>query len=308
MPESLPHLLLTVLVVLLLPPLLPGVINRTKAAFAGRQGPPLFQAYRELQRLWHKGSVFSQTTTVVFRLAPLVSLTALLLAALFLPLSGHVALVSFDGDLFALIALLALGRFAMTLAALDTGSPFAGMGAAREVTFGALAEPSLLVGLLIVSRLTGHFALGPMLSTDLSQHWTRVGAAPLALVAISWFIVLLAENSRLPFDDPTTHLELTMVHEAMVLDTSGPLLAIVQYAASLKLFLFAVLLQRVVLPPSPLGPWLDWLATLATLLLIAVLIGVAESVLARLRLVSVPKMLVAALLASIFGVLLLARG
>ena len=302
------HALFGLALLLLAPPLLLGVIGRTKAAFAGRQGPPWIQPYRELARLWHKGSVFSTTTTLVFRLGPIVGLGAVLLAAQFVPLGGHPALLAFEGDLFAVVYLLALARFALALAALDTGSAFEGMGAAREVTFGALAEPALLFGFLILARLSGAWTLSEMMAPELWHHWTHAGAAPLVLVAVSWFIVLLAENARIPFDDPQTHLELTMVHEVMVLDHSGPLLAIVQYAAALKLFVYAALLQRVVLPASGEGPAYNWLIFVVSLLAIAVLVGVVESVTARLRMLTVPKLLVAAALSAAFGVLLLTRG
>lgn len=304
---ALPHLLISLTLLLLAPPLLLGVIVRTKAAFAGRRGAPVVQPYRDLRRLWHKQTVLSATTTYVFQWGPVLRLCTLLLAATLVPLGGHRALIAFDGDLFALVALLALGRFALSLAALDTGSAFAGMGAAREVAFGALSEPSLLLGLLILSRLTGQVSLDQMLTVELWRHWNQSGAASLALVAASWFIVLLAENARLPFDDPTTHLELTMVHEAMVLDHSGPLLGIIQYGSAIQLFLYGALLQRVLLPSSGAGPWVDWLIFGVALLALAVAIGVTESVLARMRLITVPKLLVAAMLSAAFGVLLLTR-
>ena len=307
MPVQLPHLLLSVTFLLLAPPLLLGIITRTKAAVAGRQGAPVLQPYRELRRLWGKQTVLSQTTTSVFQLGPLLRLATLLLAAALVPIGGHPALISFDGDVFVLVALLAVGRFALSLAALDTGSPFEGMGAAREVTFGALSEPALLLGLLIVSRLTGTTSLNQMLTVELWRHWNQSGAASLALVTASWFIVLLAENARIPFDDPTTHLELTMVHEAMVLDHSGPLLGVIQYASAVQLFLYAALLQRVILPSSGAGPWQDWLIFAAALIAIAVLVGLVESTLARMRLITVPKLLVAAMLSAAFGVLLLTR-
>ena len=305
MPLDLIHHLLSIAVLLLGPPLLLGAINRTKAAFAGRQGPPLLQPYLELRRLWHKSTVFSTATALPFRLGPIVSVATALLALTLIPLAGHAPLLAFRGDMLLLVYLLALGRFAIALAALDTASPFEGMGSAREVTFGALAEPALLLGLIILVRLTGSTSLSVMLAPALTEHWTA-GAASLVLVAISWFVVMLAENSRIPFDDPNTHLELTMVHEVMVLDHSGPLLGLVHYAAALKLFVYAALLQRILIPRS-VGPWLDWVVFAAGVLAIAVAIGVAESMLARVRLLAVPRLLVAASLASIFGVLLLTR-
>ncbi len=200
-----------VAVVLLLPPLLLGVINKTKALAAGRVGPPLFQLYWDIGKLLRKGSVFSRTTTWVFRAGPVVGLTTALLASLLIPLGSHRAIVSFDGDLILFAYLFALGRFFTVAAALDTGSAFEGMGGAREVTFSCLAEPALFFGLLVLVRSSGSLALGGMLGGTLAASWTTQGAS-LVLVLVSLFIVLLAENCRIPVDDPNTHLELTMIH------------------------------------------------------------------------------------------------
>src|SRR5262249_1998771 len=148
------------------------------------------------------------------------------------PLGGARGPLSFPGDMIFLAYLLALGRFFTTAAALDTGSAFEGMGAAREVTFACLAEPAFFLGLLVLARLSGSLELSGMLGGSLTAHWLTHGAS-LALVLFSWFIVLLAENSRIPFDDPNTHLELTMIHEVMVLDHSGPAFGMILYGAAL---------------------------------------------------------------------------
>ena len=179
------------------------------------------------------------------------------------------------------------------------------MGAAREVTFACLAEPALLLGLLVLAKLTRSLDLSTMLGSSLPAHWATAGAS-LALVLLSWFIVLLVENSRIPFDDPNTHLELTMIHEVMVLDHSGPALGMILYGASIKLFLFATLIVRLTLPASG-WPWLDWPLFLAALVAVAVVIGVVESSMARLRLTHIPVLLVAACLMSVFGVILIVR-
>src|SRR5262249_52304088 len=158
---------------------------------------------------------------------------------LLIPLNGWGAPISFTGDLILLAYLFGLGRFFLTSAALDTGSPFEGMGAAREVTYVCLAEPSLFFGLLVLAQPS--LQLGDMLGGAVAEKWNR--AAPsMALVAGSWFILLLAENCRIPFDDPNTHLELTMIHEVMVLDHGGPALGMILYSAALKLFIFAALI------------------------------------------------------------------
>ncbi len=214
--------------------------------------------------------------------------------------------MSFIGDPILLAYLLGLSRFLTATAALDTGSPFEGMGAAREVTFACLAEPAFFLGLLVLARLSGSLQLATMLGGDLASHWTTAGA-PLALVLVSWLIVLLVENSRIPFDDPNTHLELTMIHEVMVLDHSGPAFGMILYGAALKLFLFGALVVRVVFPPTQAMGWLNWPLFVAGILLVAVIIGVIESTMARLRLVHVPVLLITACILAGLGLVLLVR-
>jgi formate hydrogenlyase subunit 4 len=300
------HNTVHVLLALALPPLLLGVIAKTKALFAGRVGPPLLQPYHDLIKLFRKGSVFSATTTWVFRAGPVVGLVTAVLAVLLVPLAGATAPLSFTGDLVLLAYLLGLGRFFTASAALDTGSAFEGMGAAREVTFACLAEPALFLGLLVLAKLSGSLQLAGMLGSSLGAHWLTAGAS-LALVLLSWFIVLLAENCRIPFDDPNTHLELTMIHEVMVLDHSGPAFGLILYGAALKLFVFAALVVRLAFPGEIGSPWLDWPIFVGGLLAVAVAVGVVESTMARLRLTHVPILLVAACLLSAFGVILVVR-
>jgi formate hydrogenlyase subunit 4 len=297
---------LHVLLALTMPPLLLGVINKTKALFAGRRGPPLLQPYYDLIKLCQKGSVFSTTTTWVFRAGPVVSLVTAALAVLLVPFANAAAPISFTGDLIVLAYLLGLGRFFTASAALDTGSPFEGMGAAREVTFACLAEPALFLGLLVLAKLSGSLQLSGMLGSSLGTHWPTAGAS-LALVLLSWFIILLAENSRIPFDDPNTHLELTMIHEVMVLDHSGPAFGMILYGAALKLFVFGALIVQLVLPIATGSAWLDWPIFIGGMLAVAVMIGVVESTMARLRLTHIPILLVAACLLSAFGVILVVR-
>lgn len=306
MVEAIVHAAVHVAVMLLLPPLLLGIIARTKAVFAGRTGPPLLQPYYDLIKLFRKGSVFSTTTTWVFRAGPVVGLVTVALATLLIPLANGNAPIAFTGDLLLLVYLLGLGRFFTAAAALDTGSPFEGMGAAREVTFACLAEPAFFLGLLVLAKLTGSLQLSAMLGSSLVSAWPTAGAS-LVLVFISWLIVLLAENCRIPFDDPNTHLELTMIHEVMVLDHSGPALGMILYGAALKLFLFAALLVRLLLPFSSETAWLDWLLFLAAMAGVAVGVGIVESTMARLRLVQIPVLLFAACLLSAFGMILLLR-
>jgi formate hydrogenlyase subunit 4 len=293
-----------VIMALALPPLVRGVIIKTKAWFAGRVGPPVSQPYHDLIKLLRKGSVFSTTTTGLFRMGPVVALAAVLLAALLMPLGLELAPISFRGDAILFIYLLALARFALAIASLDTGSSFEAMGTTRELTFACLAEPALFFGLLVTARLSQSLRLSTMLGDAILIEWQQ-GGASLVLVLVSWFIVLLAENSRIPFDDPNTHLELTMIHEVMVLDHSGPALGMILYSASIKLFLFCAMIVQILLPFHTGFPPLDWLLFIAEVLFIAAIIGVIESTMARLRMSDIPRLLVTACVLSGFGILLL---
>lgn len=304
--DAIIHNLLHIVVVLTLPPLLVGVITKVKALFAGRVGPPVLQPYFDLIKLFQKGSVFSTTTTWVFRAGPVVAPATTVIAAMMIPLTDSQAPISFTGDFILFAYLLGLGRFFTCVAALDTGSAFEGMGAAREVTFACLAEPALFLGLLVLAKLSGSLQLSNLLGSSLASHWP-VSSASLALVLLSWLIILLAENSRIPFDDPNTHLELTMIHEVMVLDHSGPALGMILYGAALKLLVFTTLVVRVALPMTTGHVWLDWPIFIVGALAVAVLIGVVESSMARLRLTHVPLLLVASCLLSAFGIVLLVR-
>jgi formate hydrogenlyase subunit 4 len=290
----------------LLPPLLPGLVARVKARVAGRQGPPVWQLYADLARLCRKGEVKSLTAGAPFHLGPVVGAAGALAAGLLVPGPGSPALLSFQGDLFLLTGLLAAGRFATVLAALDTGSAFEGMGAAREVTFASLAEPALFVCLLVLSRATGELSLSGMLGPALPGAWAQWAPA-LLLCAVALFVVALAENSRIPVDDPTTHLELTMIHEVMVLDHSGPDLALVLYGAAVKLYVFGALLARLTLGGAGQGILSGALGLLLGLGLFAGTVGLVESSMARLRLVRVPQLLVGAGVLSLFAFVLLVR-
>jgi formate hydrogenlyase subunit 4 len=293
-------------VLVLLPPLLIGLIAKVKAAFAGRNGPPLLQPYFDLAKLLRKQAVFSRTTTWVFRLGPVAGVVTALLAGLVVPLGGLAAPLSFDGDLLLVAYLLALGRFCTILSALDTGSAFEGMGASREAAFACLAEPALFLGFIALALLlppAGGLRLAELLAAA-PAGW-RLAAGGMALVTAAWLVVLLVENCRIPFDDPNTHLELTMIHEVMVLDHSGPPLGLILYGAAVKFAVIAMLLLALVLPRS--GSLLADLATgVAGLLAVAVLVGVIESSMARLRLLRVPTLLVSAALLAGFGVIILA--
>jgi formate hydrogenlyase subunit 4 len=269
-----------------------GVINRTKAFVAGRRGPPLAQPYRDVWKLLRRGAVYGEITTPLVRLGPVLNLATLIVALLIVPFPGAGATVSFAGDLIVLVGLFALGRFATVLAALDTGSAFEGMGASREVHFAALAEPALLIALATLARVAGATDLASIYGAITAGAWVRALPA-LALVGVSFLVLELVENSRIPVDDPTTHLELTMIHEVMVLDHSGPDLGLIQYGAALKLWVVGVLLVGLT-PLHGVDPRVAGGAALLGMTVLAIAIGMIESALARYRMTTVPQFIVGA--------------
>jgi formate hydrogenlyase subunit 4 len=300
------RLLLHLLLLFLLAPLLPGIIGKTKGLFGGRQGPPFLQHYYNLRKLFGKDMVISRTTTWLFRAGPLFGITVPIIASLFIPFGALEAPFAFNGDLIFVIYLFALSRFFTATAALDTGSAFEGMGAAREVTFACLAEPALFFSLIVIARLTGSLSLSGMLGPGLLAGWHGAGAS-LLLILVCLFVVLLVENCRIPFDDPNTHLELTMIHEVMVLDHSGPDLALIFYGAAMKLMVLGAVVVRVAIPANLGNPALDLAVFILGMIGLAVLIGVTESIMARLQLLRIPQFLIGTILISFFALIMLLR-
>jgi formate hydrogenlyase subunit 4 len=287
-------------------PLLPGVAAKTIAMLTGRRGAPLLQPYRDLRRLLAKDLVYSTITTWIFRAAPVAWMMSVIAAAVLVPLDGRAAMARFSGDLFLFAGLLAAGRFALTLAALDTGSSFEGMGVSRELMIGSFVEPVLFVGFLTLTLATGGSSLTELFGPRVAAAWPHVGAS-LAMVAVSLMLLLLAEAARGPIDDPATHLELTMIHEVMVLDHGGPDLALILYGSALRFALFGSLIVNLVWPrgglPAPVA-----LAGLAVgLVAVAVVVGVIETSMARLRMLRVPQYLVSAGVLASLGALLMMR-
>jgi formate hydrogenlyase subunit 4 len=295
-----------IIVLFALPPLLLSVINKTKAAFAGRRGPPLLQVYYDIAKLLRKGLVVSDTTSWVFVAGPAVTFVAVAMAGLLVPFGHSPAPLSFAGDMILFAYLFGLARFFTTAAALDTGSAFEGMGSAREAAFACLTEPALFFVFIALAKQTGSLSLARMLGSSLLLS-DAPAAAPIVLMCIGLFIVLLAENSRIPVDDPTTHLELTMIHEAMILDHSGPLLGLIEYSASMKLLVLESVLISLALPFGSGLAIIDCCIFVAEALLLSSVIGVVESVMARLRMRRIPYLLTGALLLCGSGFILLAR-
>ncbi len=288
------------LILILFPPLLLGIINAVKSWVSGRRGPPLLQAYYDIAKLLRKGVVYSHTTTWIFRVGPCITLASTLVAGLIVPLASGRGPLHFTGDVLVFAYLLGLGRFFTMAAALDTGSSFEGLGASREASFAALAEPALFMSLAILC-VPAHSA---SFSAALAKlPWEQWGAQhPTFLFATAAFgIVILCETSRIPIDDPNTHLELTMIHEVMVLDHSGPDLAFIVYGGALKLLVLIALLVHMVLPIPPQGGPLSALMFLSGCVGAAVGIGIIESSMARLRLRAVPQLLIAAAVIAAIG-------
>jgi formate hydrogenlyase subunit 4 len=296
--------MLSFILALVLAPLFPGLILKTKAMFAGKKGPPLLIKYYTLSKLLHKGSVYSRSTSLVFRLGPVVSCATAILALVFFPLAGNQPLFSFTGDVIMVFYLLGLGRFFTILAALDTASPFEGMGAAREAFFSTLAELATFVVLVVFFRMNGSFSLGAYFSGPEAIAVTGPQGALLLLVIVALFMIMLAENSRVPVDDPATHLELTMIHEAMILDHSGPDLALIELGAFYKLFFYAAwvtCLLRPFIPESAIGHFLLFYSSIG---LIYIAIGITESVTARLKMPLVPKFLLTSFALAFLAIIL----
>jgi formate hydrogenlyase subunit 4 len=300
--DTLVHLFLLAL----LPPLLLGVINRVKALVAGRTGPPLSQVYMDIWKLLRKGLVLSETTTWVFRAGPVVTLVAVAIAGLLVPFGAFSSPLAFAGDMILFAYLFGLSRFFTTQAALDTGSAFEGMGSSREATFACLSEPALFFVFLALAKLTGSLCLGDMLGAS-SSGFSISAAAPMVMLCIGLFIILLAENCRIPVDDPTTHLELTMIHEAMILDHGGPLLGLIEYSASMKLLVLESVLISLAMPFKTGIAAADWALFVAESLALAACVGAVESIMARLRMRRVPYLLTGALLLCGSGFILLVR-
>jgi len=275
-------------------PLLKAGIRRMKARLQNRQGPPLLQGYYDLAKLLGKEPVRSETASWVYAAGPRVYFAAAVAATMLVPVLIAAAPLEAAGGILLLVGTLALGRFALATAALDTGSPFGGMGASRDMTIAALAEPALMLGLFTSALAAGSLNLGGLVRNVL-QHGATVHPADLLAFA-GLFIIVIAETGRIPVDNPATHLELTMIHEAMVLEYAGPDLALVEWASALKELLYLTLLVDFFLPlgiatsASPGAIFVALLAWAGKVFLLAIAVTIAESTNAKLRLFRVPEL------------------
>ena len=300
--------ILHIVLAVILSPLMLSVIARTKAFFGGRKGPRrLLQPYYDIIKLLRKGGVYSRTTTWVFRAGPTVSLAAVMVALAMTPLGTVRALISFPGDIIALVYMLGLARFFTVIAALDTGSAFEGMGASRKVQFSILAELAFLLGMVALAITGKAYSLTLLYSGPEITAAHSLGTAVHALLAAAFLIVLLAENARIPVDDPNTHLELTMIHEVMVLDHGSVDLGIIHLGQSLKLWIFGALVIGAALPVNTPYAGVNLLISLGGMAVLAVIVGMIESGMARLRMIRVPQLLVTACILSFLALIAAVR-
>jgi len=298
------------LLVLLLAPLLTGLVRRVKARFLRRRGPPLIQPYRDLVRLMRKDVVLAENASWLFRVIPYLVFAATWVAASLVPTFRTGLLFSWSADLIAIIALLGSARFFQALAGLDVGTSFGGIGSSREVMIASLAEPAMIMVVFTLALIAGSTQLSTMAGYMLSPE---VGLrVSLGLAALALIMVAIAENARIPVDNPATHLELTMVHEAMVLEYSGRHLALIDLSASLKLLLYVSLIACLFSPwglaRPDAGAGALAIGTVSYLVKLAaggVLLAIFETSIAKMRVFRVPEFLGAALMLGLLATLLL---
>lgn len=276
---------LNMLMLLILPFLFIGIINRTKSFWGGRKGPPLFQSLYDVIKLFKKGEVISHTTSFVFQIAPVISFASIICAGLFVPMVHQKSILSFEGDFLLFSYILATGKFFNIISAMDTGSSFEDMGASREALFSSLVEPAFFMMMGTLGILAERLSFSSIIS--FSQRGEYVLLISMLCVIIL-FVMLLTEGCRVPVDDPNTHLELTMIHEVMVLDNSGPDFALIQYGAAMKMLMISSVMINLMLPDSLFGAGFI-AAFIAMMALIAMIIGTLESLMARVRMTHVPK-------------------
>ncbi len=292
------------LLVLVLAPLLTGLVRKVKARLQRRQGPPLLQPYRDLRRLMGKEAVLAENASWLFRVVPYLMFSITWVATALVPAFATGLMFSWTGDLIAITGLLGAARFAQALAGMDVGTSFGGIGSSREVMFASLAEPAMIMIVFCVALIAGSTQLSTVADYMASgRSGLRVS---LALALIALIIVALAENARIPVDNPATHLELTMVHEAMVLEYSGRHLAMIDMAAFLKLLLYISLIGCMFFPFGIAeGYGAGLIAYLVKTAVGGVLLAVFETSIAKMRVFRVPNFLGAAFMLSLLGVLLL---
>jgi formate hydrogenlyase subunit 4 len=298
---------LQLILVLLVAPFLSGIIKTLKARLQNRRGPNILQFYRDIFKLFRKGMVIPGTASWIFSATPYIVFVTAALVGLMIPMAATDAPLSLFGGVLAVVYLLALGRFFQALGGLDAGSSFGGLGSSREMTISAIAEPAMMLAIFTVALAASSTNLSEMAKVAVSQSWKFL--APSQMLAFAaLFIVLIAETGRIPVDNPATHLELTMIHEAMILEYSGPYLALIEYGASIKQLVLMTLVVNTFFPFGLSSSWtmrglgLGLVFYLIKMLLLSCLIVLVETTNAKLRLFRVPELL---MVSFIFGALAL---
>ena len=280
-------------------PLVSGVIKTLKARLQIRRGPGILQPYRDLNKLFHKGMVVPDSASWIFAATPFVIFATTVIAGLMLPMMSAEAPLGLFGGMLAIVYLLGLGRFFLALGGLDTGSSFGGLGASREMTIAALAEPAMMMAIFTVGIGANSTSLSEVARRAIGNNWAFLAPAQMLAFA-ALFLVLIAETGRIPVDNPATHLELTMIHEAMILEYSGPYLGLIEWGSSIKQLLLMTLLINSFLPFGLRQEWsvsgalLSLFYLLIKLLLLSCVIVLTETANAKLRLFRVPEMLAVA--------------
>ncbi len=276
--------ILDILILIFMPFIMIGIIKKTKAFWGGRKGVRFFQPLYDVLRLLKKEAVYSETTSWVFKTAPVIGFSAILFAGLLVPMINGKAIMNIPFGFIIFSYILGFGKFFSLIGAMDTGSSFEGMGASREACFSTIVEPAFFIFMGSVVALTNNnsFANFKMILENAGIY----GYLIIALAVITLFIMLLIEGCRVPVDDPTTHLELTMIHEVMILDNSGVDLGLITWGAGIKMFLFEALIAALIIPAG-LPVWLAMTAFLAIICLLSIIIGTIESSIARFRMTHV---------------------
>lgn len=278
--------IINIIFLLTMPFLYLGIINKTKAFWTGRKGAPVIQPFFDFFKLLKKGEVIGFSTSIIFQIAPSVTFASILFAGLLVPITLSSSVLPFDGDFILFAYILATGKFLSILGAMDTGSSFEGMGASREAAFTSFIEPAFFIIMASLAMLSGSISFEKILSLPYLHN--SLITLIMALIIAALFIMLITEGSRVPVDDPNTHLELTMIHEVMVLDNSGPDLALINYGSGMKMVVITSLIEALIIPVNlPLFYYI--LLFTAVQMISAVLIGCLESFIARLRMSKVPQ-------------------
>lgn len=300
------YIVLQATVILLVAPLVNGIINKVKAFSQKRKGASVFQMYYDLLKLFRKSCVVSETASWIFKVAPWILFATSLTAGMLVPVTTLIHPLHYPGDVILLLSLLALGRFFMMLAGLDTGSTFGGMGSSREGMISSLMEPSILVCLFTVSLVAGSTSMASIVG-GMQELGTPLAKPVFILIFLAMLTVIMAETARIPVDDPSTHLELTMVHEAMILEYSGRQLALMEYGSAIKQLLLMDMVVNFFFPHDQFlmagvsGVLLSLLIYLAKVILLSLLIAFVEVSTVKFKLFSIPNLAALAFILSFLG-------